>query len=50
MQFKISDDTVWDFKMWPLAVLTGDRANEGFFITKCMAVLPGEINVAVTTR
>ena len=27
--------------MWPLAVLTGDRSNEGFFITKCMTtVLP----------
>ena len=24
------DSTIWDFKMWPLAVVTGDRINEGF--------------------
>ena len=23
---------VWDFEMWPLAVLTGDRISEGFFL------------------
>ena len=23
------DFTVWDFKMWPLAVLMGDHINEG---------------------
>ena len=31
----VRDSTAWDFKVWPLAVLTG------FFIRKCMAVLPG---------
>ena len=37
--------------MWPLAVLTGDRINEGFFfIRNCMAVLPGQKKVAVKTR
>ena len=36
-QFNVSD-----FKMWSLAVLTGDRIKERFsFTRKCMAVLPG---------
>ena len=39
----IKDSTVWDFKMWPLAVLTGDRINGFFLISKCMAVLQGQI-------
>ena len=26
----MEDSTVWDFKMWPVAVLTGDCINEGF--------------------
>ena len=30
--------------MWPLAVLTGDRINEGFFTRNCMALLPGQKN------
>ena len=25
------DSTVWYLKLWPLAVLTGDRINEGFY-------------------
>ena len=36
--------------MWPSAVLTGDRINEGFFmclVWKCMAVPPGQKKVAV---
>ena len=37
--------------MWPSAVLTGDRINEGFFYMKMyMAVLPGQKTVAVITR
>ena len=40
----IRDFTVWDFKMWPLAVLTGDCINGFFFIRKCMAVLLGQEN------
>ena len=40
----IRDSTAWDFKMWPLAVLTG------FFIRKCMAVLPGRKKLAVIIK
>ena len=47
---KIKDFTVSDFKTWSLAVLTGDRINEGYFIRKCMAVLPSRKKVAVITR
>ena len=36
---------VWDFKMWPLAVLTGERINGIFFIY--MDVLLGRKNLAV---
>ena len=36
----VKDSNAWDFEMWPLAVLTGDPINEGFFIRKLMAVLP----------
>ena len=28
--------------MYPLAVLTGDHINKGFFTGKCMPVLPGQ--------
>ena len=28
------DSTVWYLKLWPLAVLTGDRINEGFYKRK----------------
>ena len=28
--------------MWPWVVLIGDRINEGFFIEKCMTVMPGQ--------
>ena len=25
------DSTVWDFKMWPLAVSTSDRISDGYY-------------------
>ena len=28
------DSALWDLKLWPLAVLTGDRINEVFFYKK----------------
>ena len=43
----IRDSTVWDFKMWPLAVLTGDRIDGFFLMGKCMIVMPGRKKVAV---
>ena len=27
----IRDSSVWDFKMWPLAILTGERINGVFY-------------------
>jgi len=34
-----------------MAVLKGGRINEGFFTTKCMAVLPGgQIKAAIISR
>ena len=29
------DSTVWDFKVWPLATLTGDRINGFFYKEMC---------------
>ena len=37
VKFIIRDSIVWDFKMWPLAILTGDHVNGVFFIRKCIA-------------
>lgn len=35
------DSTVRGFKMWPLAVLTDDRINKGFFARKHTAAFLG---------
>ena len=43
----MKDSTVWDFKMGPLAILTGDCINR-FFL--CMAILLGRKNVTVILR
>ena len=42
----IRDSTVRDFKMWPLVVLMVTTLT-GFFLGKCMAVLPGQKKEAV---
>ena len=39
----VREFTVCDFKMWLVAVLTGDCIN-GFFIRKCLAILLGQKN------
>ena len=45
------DSTVWDFKMWPMAVLTGNPINGRFFIMKCMVDgFAGSKKLAVITR
>ena len=33
-----------------MAILTGDGINEGFFIKKSLAILPGQRKLAVITR
>ena len=46
----IKDDAVWDFKMWLLAILTGDRINKGFFYKKLYSRFAGTKKVAVISR
>ena len=46
----ITDSTVWDFYMWRLAILTGDRINGCFLMTKCMAILPSHKKVDAILR
>ena len=45
----IRDFTVWDFKMWPLAVLMGDRINGGFS-REMKGRFDGREKVAVITQ
>ena len=47
----VKDSNAWDFEMWPLAVLTGDPINEGFFFYKKVygRVSSGQNNVAAIT-
>ena len=47
----VKDSNAWDFEMWPLAVLTGDPINEGFFFYKKVygRFASGQNNVAAIT-
>ena len=38
---KIIKDYGWDFRLWPLAVLTGWPHLRGFIIRTCMSFSPG---------
>ena len=46
----MEDYIVWDLKLWPLAVLTGDRINEGFFYKRMYGRFAGHKKMAAITR